>query len=151
MASAPVSRCPQPCRPGLLSAPVKLLPGPYGWASYGELSHVTLRLIDHRPEAFDAQRIRAALECHSCYPPAIQVILSCLQHSLYQCMMRPAITAEVIRCGCLRRAGVGVSWHIFGTHGGTVTPQNTHSHPIGIAENRGPAGVRQRPKLTLNQ
>lgn len=46
---------------------------------------------------------------HSCHGPAIPKILSCLEHSLYQCLMRPGVAREVMACGCLGRAGVQFS------------------------------------------
>jgi len=44
-------------------------------------------------------------------------IISCLEHSVYQCLMRESTAAEAARCGCLGRVGVEftvlavVTWH----------------------------------------
>lgn len=84
---------------------MKLLPGPFGWDSVGTLAHVQLAYMRGRP-AFPQAVVKEALWHHSCHPPAVPRILSCLRHSVYQCLMRPGIAREVTRCGCLARAGV---------------------------------------------
>lgn len=109
---------------------MKLLPGPFGWDSYGVVVHVELTLIGG-PAPLDPHHRAAiidALANHSAYPGAWGKILGCLEHSVYQCLMRPAIAKEIFRAGTLRNAGVefialalqdcgfdGISWHTFDT------------------------------------
>lgn len=85
---------------------MKLLPAPFGWDSYGVVVRVQLSLIGgpRLLGPFHTAAIIDALANHSCYPGAWRKVIGCLEHSVYQCLMREPITKEVLRSGALARA-----------------------------------------------
>jgi hypothetical protein len=91
------------------------LRGPYGWNSSGALAHVTLYITSGPRPIPDPWKfkIENALIAHSCYQPAIKKILSCLEHSRYECYMRPSVADEVRRRGALQFLGITVETTIF--------------------------------------
>jgi hypothetical protein len=126
---------------------MRALPAPYGWESAGTIVHVQLSR-EGGPGPIMRYRVWQALLDHSCWPPIIPRVLSCLEHGVYQCTMREYVVREVVRHGHLASAGVRFTilgrvhnGTYRGTHDGTEAPQNT-PFPTGPSRpNVGPVGV----------
>lgn len=85
---------------------VKLLKGPHGWNSYGKVALVVLERHGGPGPIRNRKQVEDALMGHCCYPPAVRKILSCLEHSRYECLMRRETAHEVITSEALKDAGI---------------------------------------------
>lgn len=85
---------------------MKLLTTTFGYGSPGSVL-VVLRWTGKT--RLNKTQIKKALLQHSCYPPVIEKIITCMQCSgHYECCLRKAVFEEIINHGLLQAAGIQV-------------------------------------------